>query len=99
MRACGPVGAGPAAGGSATAPDLPGFASPEPSATSSFNVTVTEATYGAIAAQTLPGSTCLVLLTVNTGYYGEKPPSLLPQQAVSATGVVRWTYATPRVPK
>ena len=101
LAACGPLGSGPDRSGNAgaTASGLPGFASPEPSASSAFNVTVTEAAYGAIAAQTIPGSTCLVLLTVNTGYYGEKPPSLLPQQAVSATGVVRWTYATPRVPK
>jgi hypothetical protein len=97
---CGPLGAGPGpiGGGNPTASDAPGFASPDPSASSAFKVSVTEASYGTLAVTTAPGSTCLVLLTVSTGYYGEKPPSLLPQQTVTAAGVVRWTYAAPRVP-
>jgi hypothetical protein len=102
VASCGPLGSGPAPSPNAvpTASDLPGFASPEPSASSALKITVTEATYGTLAATTIPGSTCLVLLSINSGYYyGEKPPSLLPQQTVSAGGGVRWTYAAPRAPK
>ncbi len=104
ISGCGRPLTGPS-GAEATASGLPGFASADPSAAASssssgdFKVTVMEASYGTIAVTTTPGSICLVQLSVNYGYYGERPPSLLPQLTAGATGVVRWTYAAPRVPK
>ena len=80
-----PEASGAALAGGAAAPDL--------------RVTVTDATYGTLAAATAGSATCGAELSVGVGYYGERPPSALPQLSASPAGIVRWDYAAPRVPR
>ncbi len=82
------------AGAEASAASLPGGV-----ATPLVPVTVTDAAYGTLAAVTATGSTCGAALNIGTGRYGERPPTALPQLSANPAGIVRWTYATPRVPR
>ena len=61
-------------------------------------VTVTESAYGALALQTAKGAECSAELTALAPSFGEAPPSALPAQVATSAGIVRWTYAAPRLP-
>ncbi len=90
-------------------PAQPGFASPGVTSQNSVtatatpltgaSVTVTDARYGTLAATTAAGATCSAQLSVGFGFYGERPPESLPQLTASSAGIVRWSYARPRVPR
>lgn len=107
IGACGqPPAAAPGDTADVTSSAEPGFGSPNPAATSqssvggtSVPVTVTDSTYGTLAAVTAAGANCNAQLNVGFGVYGERPPGALPQLGASPAGLVRWTYASPRVPR
>ena len=61
-------------------------------------VTVTESAYGTLALQTAKGAECSAELTALAPSFGEAPPSALPAQVATSVGIIRWTYAAPRLP-
>ncbi len=63
-----------------------------------LSVKVTESKYGSIEVKTEAGAECSVEISVQPGAVGENPVSSLASQVAPATGVLRWTYATPRMP-
>ena len=79
--------------GSAAAP--PSSAVPVPT---DLPITVTESAYGTLALQTAKDAECSAELTAVAPSFGEAPPAALPAQLAAASGIVRWTYAAPRLP-
>jgi hypothetical protein len=69
-----------------------------PSATSALRLAITDSAYGSLAIQTSPGASCSVDIVVLAAQYGEVPPPSLGTLVAPATGVLKWTYATPRIP-
>ena len=63
-----------------------------------LGVTVTESAYGTLALQTAKGAECSAELTALAPSFGEAPPSALPAQVATSAGIIRWTYAAPRLP-
>ena len=61
-------------------------------------VTVTESAYGTLALQTAKGAECSAELIALAPSFGEAPPSALPAQVATSAGIIRWTYAAPRLP-
>jgi hypothetical protein len=61
-------------------------------------VVVTESLYGTLALQTAKGAECSAELRAAAPQFGEAPPSALPAQLATSAGIVRWTYAAPRLP-
>ena len=61
-------------------------------------ITVTESAYGTLALQTAKGAECSAELTAVAPSFGEAPPSALPAQVATSVGIIRWTYAAPRLP-
>ncbi|HEY3218817.1 MAG TPA: hypothetical protein VGK15_07000 [Candidatus Limnocylindria bacterium] len=98
---CGPLGTAvtPGASPEPATSDLPGFATAAPArGAGDLRVSVTDATYGTLGVLTVAGANCTAELSVDGGYYGEQPPTSLPMLSASPAGLVRWTYAAPRVP-
>jgi hypothetical protein len=63
-----------------------------------LSVKVTESKYGSIEVKTEAGAECSVEISVQYGAVGERPVSTLAPQVAAATGALRWTYASPRMP-
>ena len=61
-------------------------------------INVTESAYGTLALQTAKDAECSAELTALAPSFGEAPPSSLPAQIATTAGLVRWTYAAPRLP-
>lgn len=59
---------------------------------------VTESAYGTLALKTAKGAECSAELTAVAPIFGEAPPAALPAQLAADGGIVRWTYAAPRLP-
>jgi hypothetical protein len=80
---------------SSSAPDPLSSVAP---AVTGLAVTVTESAYGTLALQTANGAECSAELSAVAPSFGEAPPSALPAQVATTSGVVRWTYPAPRLP-
>src|SRR5207247_1925205 len=63
-----------------------------------LRVSVTDASYGSLALLTSAGASCRAALNIPLGFYGEPPGTSLALQTAPASGIVRWSYAAPRVP-
>jgi hypothetical protein len=61
-------------------------------------VVVTESAYGTLALQTARDAECSADLSAVAPSFGEAPPSTLPAQVATSAGIIRWTYAAPRLP-
>lgn len=61
-------------------------------------LSVTDVKYGLLSVRTAPGVRCNALLQIAGGYYGDIPPSTLPEQRAGPDGLLSWTYPTPRIP-
>jgi hypothetical protein len=68
------------------------------SAPTEIPVTVTESAYGTLALQTAKEAECSAELTALAPSFGEAPPTALPAQVATSAGIIRWTYAAPRLP-
>ncbi|TMC26101.1 MAG: hypothetical protein E6J27_13670 [Chloroflexi bacterium] len=99
LVACAPRGLATATPGASASAEL-GSAEPtaSPSATSALRLAITDSAYGSLAIQTSPGASCSVDIVVVATSFGEAPPPTLAAQTVPQTGVLRWTYAAPRIP-
>lgn len=64
-----------------------------------LKVSVSDARYGALTATTASGAECSGQVRVRAGHFGEQPQTLLPLVTANASGVARWTYSAPRVPR
>ena len=70
-----------------------------PAVVPTVNVKVTESKYGSIEVKTDVGAECSVEVAVAYGAVGEHPVQWLAAQVAPATGVLRWTYGSPRLPQ
>lgn len=70
-----------------------------PTAAAAFPLNVIEATYGALAVRTAANASCTAEIRFTMPDLGEAPP---PTTALAgradASGLARWSYATPRLP-
>src|SRR6185503_17371168 len=60
---------------------------------------VTESKYGSVEVKTDARAECSVEIGVEHGSVGEAPVQTLAAKIAPATGVLRWTYASPRIPQ
>jgi hypothetical protein len=88
--------AGPAA---SAAPTEGVSASVPVAAPATVNVKVTESKYGSVAVKTDAGAECSVEVAVAYGAVGQNPVPTLAAQVAPVTGVLRWTYGSPRIPQ
>lgn len=94
VSACG----GPRTAATATASLAPKAAPSTPPTEPPLQIVVTSAKYGALALGTSPGAQCSADVHITPPDSGDAPPKTLPALAANASGVVEWTYSTPRVP-
>ena len=93
-----PSGSSATAAPAASAVPTAGASATAPAVVPAVTVKITESKYGSVAVKTDAGAECSVDITVQYGHVGENPVSKLAAQVAPATGVLRWTYATPRMP-
>src|SRR3954469_3437948 len=97
VAGCAPASPGASTGGpGATAQDTPGAAT---SAALTVKASITGSAYGSLEAATDPGAECSVEIRIALGDVGEGPIQHLAPQVAPGTGVLRWTYAAPRIPQ
>jgi hypothetical protein len=68
-----------------------------PGGSQAVPVTVAASRYGAVQVRTTPGASCSLLVKVNSGTFGDAPPTLTAGTA-GVDGSVVWSYAAPLVP-
>ena len=99
LVACAPGTATSVAPGATSSADI---ASAEPTASppvaSALRLAITDSKYGSLAIETVPGASCSVDIVVTSTQYGEVPPATLGELTAPANGLLRWTYAAPRIP-
>src|SRR3954469_25605766 len=97
VAGCAPASPGASTGGpGATAQDTPGAAT---SAALTVKASITGSAYGSLEVATDPGAECSVEIRIALGDVGEGPIQHLAPQVAPGTGVLRWTYAAPRIPQ
>ena len=87
--------------GPASSTTEPGATADRPAASSAVSVkaSITGSAYGSVEVATDAGAECSLELRLALGDVGENPVKHLAPQIAPASGIVRWTYAAPRIPQ